>query len=105
MPLTLQQLNDILQQARANGLSEAEVDALAEALTVRMAGQDGAGKLKMTLDLTPPNSKQSMQAFVDDMAALRKDQMQRAADDIMGMSDAEWDAIMNGDDNAGPSTP
>jgi hypothetical protein len=99
MPLSLAQIDALVAQAVAAGMDTAEVEGIRQALLMRAADLDGAQKLALGQALTDAERAKNLQSFIDEMAAQHKSRMQRAADDIMGMSDEEWNAIMGEGDN------
>lgn len=78
------------------GLSQYEIDGLHMALLYRAAAPDNATKLRMAVDLMPSQRAESVRVFVDDVTALRVDQLQRGQTALLAMSDDEWEGLFDG---------
>lgn len=69
------------------------------ALLQHASEPDGAHKLSMAIDMSDPRQANTMKAFISEMQALRAQQMKRGADDLMSMTDEEWAALFDEDDD------
>jgi hypothetical protein len=96
MPLTTQQIQQLLNEARVAGLDEDEITALEWALLDRAAQLDGASRLDIALQLGDENEIAAAETFMSEMQDIRNDAIKRGADEINGISDAEWEGLVNG---------
>jgi hypothetical protein len=94
MALSRQQINQLLDQGRAAGMNATELASMREFLIDRAAEMDGATRLDNALAQLPEADREAAEAFVQDMGAIRGDIMQRGADDVLSMSDEEWEGLI-----------
>ena len=94
-PLTLQQIDAILKQAQLAGMEPAEIEGLRAALLMRAAQPGNTDKLAISINMLPTAQAESVKTFLDDLDVTRKQGLQNAKADLMSMSDAEWQALVN----------
>jgi hypothetical protein len=93
--LTLQQIDAILEQARQAGLEPAEIEGLRSALLMRTAQPSNVDKLALSVSMLPTSQAASVETFISDLDAMRKQQLASAKADLMSMSDEEWQALVD----------
>ncbi len=96
MALNSQQINQLLNEARAAGFDTAEVRAIEWMLLDRAAQLDGATRLEMAAQLLPDEDRAPLDTYMSEAATLRTDVIKRGAADLNGMSDDEWERVVNG---------
>lgn len=97
MALTTQQIQSLLNEARAAGLDEDEIRTLEWVLADRAAELDGATRLDMALLLADEAETQAADRFMVESAQHRQDAMRRGLAELDGMTDEEWERLINGD--------
>lgn len=95
MPLTMAQIEDLLQQARESGdLDGDELEALEWFLVDRAAELDGATRLDVALSMLPLDEQQAADTFLSEINTLRRGIVQRGADIVGAIDDAEWERLI-----------
>jgi hypothetical protein len=94
MALNRQQINRLLNEARAEGLDDDELATLEEMLLDRALELKGAERLDMALSLAPEDELQAAETFMSDMNAERVAAMARGAADLNSMSEDEWQRLI-----------
>lgn len=97
MALTTQQINQLVDAARADGASVAEIDALREYLIDRAAQMDGATRLDVALAQIDETERATAERFMLEFAQVRGGILARGADAVNGISDDEWERLINAD--------
>ena len=96
MALNSQQINQLLNEARAAGFDTAEVRAIEWMLLDRAAQLDGAARLEMAAQLLPDEDRAPIDTYMSEAATLRTDVIKRGAADLESIPDEEWDGLKNG---------
>jgi hypothetical protein len=95
MPLTTQQIQQLLSEARVAGLDDDEITALEWALLDRAAQLDGANRLDIALQLGDDNEIAAAETFMGEMQGIRSDAIKRGANELSTISDDEWESLIN----------
>ncbi len=96
MALNSQQINQLLNEARAAGFDTAEVRAIEWMLLDRAAQMDGATRLEMAAQLLPDEDRVPLDTYMSEAATLRTDVIKRGVADLKSLSDEEWERLVNG---------
>lgn len=99
--LTQAQIDMILTRARALGMEQSQIDGLRATLLKRSADLDAETSLSVALEAAEPTLKEMMDEFIAAQAEAHAALMRRGRDTLNAMSDAEWNAIFEGVDDAG----
>lgn len=94
MPLTMAQIASLLKQAFDAGLDEDERQALEWYMIDRAAQLDGATRLDVALSLITGADREAAEIFMQDMQGVREGILQRGAEALNGINDAEWDRLL-----------
>lgn len=95
MPLTTQQIQQILTTAQTLGLDADEIAALEWLLLDRAAQLDGANRLDLALQLGDDNEVQAAEDFMGELQRQRGEAIARGTADLNTMSDDEWESLIN----------
>ena len=95
MALNSQQISQLLNEARAAGLDDDELEALAWSLYDRAAQLDGATRLDMALSLADAPEVEAADTFMVEFASQRKAAIKRGAAAINAISVDEWERLTN----------
>jgi hypothetical protein len=98
VPLNLNQIQSLLSEAVAAGLDPDEVEALRWVLVDQAAQLDGAMRLDAALALVDQPELDAAESFMGEIADMRKAAIKRGADDLLSMSDEEWQKLTGSDD-------
>lgn len=93
MALTQSQIQQLLDMARAGGLSEFEIDGLEEELLFRAAELDGAQRAELYL-IELGEDARHMDGFIEANTTLGRGLLQRGAAALEAVSDDEWERLV-----------
>lgn len=82
--------------AQARGLTATEAEALRLYLVDRAAQMDGATRLEMAKRLLPPDEQATIDRFLVEAQALRRQALERGIAELNAMSDEEWERLVDG---------
>jgi hypothetical protein len=95
--LTLKQIEQAIERARAAGLSASEIDGIRFALLDNAAELSGGERLAMAQQLLPDAEKSAADRFVDVFGGLTDDLIAGAGQALDALSDDEWAELTRGD--------
>lgn len=100
--LSLAQIESAAAQAKAAGLSDAEIEGVRLYLLGRAAQLDGGQKLAVAIDLLPAGQAATVGEFLTALGDLGKGVLARGASALNAISDDEWEAMLGegGEDDA-----
>ena len=98
MPLSLDAIEQIINAARGMGFSAEQLNGIRAQLLIRSAQPDGATKLELALDQMPRSRRDTNSEFLAQMDALGESVLARGRGVLEGMSDEEWGALLEDDE-------
>jgi len=95
MALTAQQINALLNKARLEGMSAAELEGLRDVLMNRARKPNAAEKLSMAINTMPKDQRDILAESLSELDAITDKVAARGRAALEAMSDDEWDALVD----------
>jgi hypothetical protein len=95
--LTLAQIDALVAQAQAAGLTPYEVQGLREVLLYRAAEPANVDKLGIAIELLPATQRATVKGFIETATQITDRIKTRGRESVMGMSEDEWNGLFKDD--------
>lgn len=99
MPLSLDAIEQVVNEARRMGFTVEQLNGIRAQLLIRSAQPDGATKLDMALAQMPRERRQASREFLAAMAEQGQALMARGRGVLEALSDEDWAEIVGPEDD------